>query len=133
VWQPHTYSRTKTLLGEFAQAFDAADHVVVLPIYASRERDTLGISSADVLAAMCHPDVRCARSLDEALVWLGTEARPGDVVLTLGAGDQYQVGEWLLEVLRDGQSPPRDEASDVSEQFGIRTEGHGDNGARRST
>jgi UDP-N-acetylmuramate--alanine ligase len=61
--------------------------------------DTYGISSADVVAAMRHPDVRCASSLDEAMVWLGTEAQSGDVVLTLGAGDGYKVGEWLLEVL----------------------------------
>ena len=99
VWQPHTYSRTKTLLADFMQAFGVADHVIVLPIYAARETDTLGVSSADVVAAMQHPDVRCAESLDEAVVWLGTEVRPGDVVLTLGAGDGYKVGEWLLEAL----------------------------------
>jgi len=99
VWQPHTYSRTVELLEEFAQGFGVADRVIVLPIYAAREIDTLGVSSADVVAAMAHPDVRCAGSLDEALVWLGTEVRPGDVVLTLGAGDGDRVGEWLLEVL----------------------------------
>jgi UDP-N-acetylmuramate--alanine ligase len=104
VWQPHTYSRTKTLLGEFAQAFEAADRVIVLPIYAARETDPLGISSADVLTAMRHPDVRCACSLDEAVVWLGTEVHSGDVVLTLGAGDGYQVGEWLLEILAHEQT-----------------------------
>jgi len=98
VWQPHTYSRTRTLLTDFARAFSVADHVIVLPIYAAREVDTLGISSADVMAAMQHPDVRCAGSLDEAVVWLGTELQTGDVVLTLGAGDGYKVGEWLLEV-----------------------------------
>jgi UDP-N-acetylmuramate--alanine ligase len=101
VWQPHTYSRTVALLADFARAFAAADHVVVLPIYAARETDTLGVSSGDVVAAMQHPDVRCARSLDEAVVWLGTELRPGDVVLTLGAGDGYRVGEWVLEVLSE--------------------------------
>jgi UDP-N-acetylmuramate--alanine ligase len=100
VWQPHTYSRTVVLLADFARAFGAADHVVVLPIYAARETDTLGVSSGDVVAAMQHPDARCARSLDEAVVWLGTELRSGDVVLTLGAGDGYRVGEWVLEVLR---------------------------------
>jgi len=99
VWQPHTYSRTKTLMADFAQAFGAADHVIVLPIYAARETDTLGVSSAGVVAAMQHPDARCARSLDEAVVWLGTEVRPGDVVLTLGAGDGDRVGEWLLGIL----------------------------------
>ncbi len=106
VWQPHTYSRTRTLLGEFAQAFDAADHVIVLPIYPARETDTLGVSSGDVAAAMQHPDVRCAESLDEAVVWLGTEVRPGDVVLTLGAGDGYRVGEWLLEALETEARAP---------------------------
>jgi len=106
VWQPHTYSRTRTLLGEFAQAFDAADHVIVLPIYPARETDTLGVSSGDVAAAMQHPDVRCAESLDEAVVWLGTEVRPGDVVLTLGAGDGYRVGEWLLEALETEARTP---------------------------
>lgn len=99
VWQPHTYSRTKVLLEEFTRSFDLADHVIVLPIYAAREHDTLGLCSADVVAAMPHPDVRCAASLDQALVWLGTEVRPDDVVLTLGAGDGYRVGEWLLETL----------------------------------
>lgn len=104
VWQPHTYSRTKTLLADFAQSFGGADHVIVAPIYAARETDTLGVSSAAVVATMRHPDARCARSLDEALVWLGTEVQPGDVVLTLGAGDGHLVGKWLLELLEmDGQ------------------------------
>jgi len=99
VWQPHTYSRTKVLLKDFAQAFDLADHVILLPIYAARETDTLDVGSGDVAAEMQHPDARCAGSLDEALVWLGAEVRPGDVVLTLGAGDGDKVGEWLLQVL----------------------------------
>ncbi len=108
VWQPHTYSRTKALLNDFVRAFDVADHVIVLPVYAARETNTLAISSADVVAVMGHPDVRCAASLDEAVVWLGTEVRPGDVVLTLGAGDGYKVGEWLLRVLDNGQRDIRD-------------------------
>ncbi|MEA3340580.1 MAG: UDP-N-acetylmuramate--L-alanine ligase [Chloroflexota bacterium] len=103
VWQPHTYSRTLALLNDFAQAFDLAKHVILLPIYAARETDTLGVSSASVAAEMQHPDARCAGSLDEALVWLGAEVRPGDVVLTLGAGDGNRVGRWLLEVLDDDQ------------------------------
>jgi len=104
VWQPHTYSRTKVLLEGFAQAFRSADHVIVLPIYAARETDDLGLSSADVAAAIAAPDVRSSESLEEALVWLGTEVRPGDVVLTLSAGDGNMVGEWLLEVLREGDN-----------------------------
>jgi UDP-N-acetylmuramate--alanine ligase len=100
VWQPHTYSRTKELLGGFVAAFDEADHVVVLPIYPARETDTLGISASEVVGAMNHGDVRAAESMDEAVIWLGTEVRPGDAVLTLGAGDGYRVGDWLLQTLQ---------------------------------
>jgi UDP-N-acetylmuramate--alanine ligase len=52
VWQPHTYSRTKELLDDFAASFDDADRVIVLPIYPARETDTLGVSAADVVDAM---------------------------------------------------------------------------------
>jgi len=100
VWQPHTYSRTKALLADFARAFGQADHVLVLPIYAARERDTLGVRSADVVAAMAHPDARCVDSLEEAVAVLGAEVQPGSVVMTLGAGDGNRVGEWLLIALR---------------------------------
>ncbi|MGD1995330.1 MAG: UDP-N-acetylmuramate--L-alanine ligase [Anaerolineae bacterium] len=102
VWQPHTYSRTRALLGGFAQAFDQADHVVVLPIYPAREHDTLGISSADAVAAIQHPDVRLVDSMEEAVVVLGTEVQSGGVVVTLGAGDGHLVGEWLLVALSGG-------------------------------
>ncbi len=109
VWQPHTYSRIKALLGEFGQAFDRADHVLVLPIYAAREQDTLGIDDADVAQAIVHPDVRRMGSREEAVAVLGAELQSGDVVLTMGAGDSDQVGEWLLTALQwedvdDGES-----------------------------
>lgn len=104
VWQPHTYSRTLALHSEFARAFGQADHVLVLPIYASREQDTLGISSADVLDEMDHPDARLADSFEDAVVALATYARSGDVVLTLGAGDGHLVGEWLLVALREEEN-----------------------------
>jgi UDP-N-acetylmuramate--alanine ligase len=99
VWQPHTYSRTKELLGGFLAAFSKAEHVIVLPIYPARETDTLGISARQVVDAMDHVGARAAESMDEAVTWLGTEVQPGDVVLTLSAGDGNRVGEWLLEVL----------------------------------
>lgn len=101
IWQPHTYSRTKALLEEFTRSFDEADQVIVLPIYPARETDTLGVCSADVVSAMKHPNVRCAKSMEEALVWLGTEVEASDAVLTLGAGDGNKVGEWLLEALEE--------------------------------
>ncbi len=101
VWQPHTYSRTLALLEQFAQAFDLADHVIVLPIYPARESDTWGVRSADVVAKMRHRDARCADSAEEAVAWLETEVQPGDVVLTLSAGDGNKVGEMLLKLLEE--------------------------------
>ncbi len=102
VWQPHTYSRTKELLDSFAEAFDDADRVIVLPIYPARETDTLGVSAADVVAAMDHESAQVVRSMEEAVEWLRGAVRPDDVVLTLGAGDGNWVGEQLLADLKEG-------------------------------
>jgi UDP-N-acetylmuramate--alanine ligase len=96
MWQPHTFSRVRALLDDFVTAFADADHVIVAPIYAAREKDDLGMSSAGVAARMEHADVRLAASLDEALAFLESGVRSGDVVLTLGAGDGDTVGERLL-------------------------------------
>jgi UDP-N-acetylmuramate--alanine ligase len=100
VWQPHTFSRTKTLLDDFAAAFAAAQHVLVTPIYAARESDDLGVSSADVVARMVHADARLVADLEQAVQVLAAGVQAGDVVLTLGAGDGYVIGERLLERLR---------------------------------
>jgi UDP-N-acetylmuramate--alanine ligase len=96
VWQPHTYSRVKALLDDFLTAFADADHVVVTPIYAARESDDLGVSSERVVACMDHADARAVAGLDQAVALLEAQVRPGDVVLTLGAGDSHVVGERLL-------------------------------------
>ena len=102
VLQPHTYSRTKTLLDAFAAAFDEADHVIVTAIYASRERDTLGISNRDVVAAMQrrdapHPDARAIDALDDVAQYLRTHTQPGDVVITFSAGDANRISAELLK------------------------------------
>ena len=99
VWQPHTYSRTSELLGEFATAFADADRVVVLPIYPARETDTLGVSAEVVGAAIDRNETHVAGSLTEAWEWLRAAVRPGDAVLTLSAGDGNRVGERLLAEL----------------------------------
>lgn len=104
VFQPHTYSRTRLLLGEFAEALRLADRVVLLDIYAARERDTLGISAAD-LAALLPPGVLRAATPEDAATallarWRAGELPAGAVVLTLGAGDVWRVGERLLDDLR---------------------------------
>ena len=96
VLQPHTYSRTKTLLNQFAAAFEDADHVIVTAIYASRERDTLGMSNQDVVAAMHHSDARAVATLEEAAQYLRAHTQPGDVVITFSAGDANKISEALL-------------------------------------
>jgi UDP-N-acetylmuramate--alanine ligase len=95
VFQPHTFSRTQALLDDFARAFGEADHVIVTEIYAAREKDSLGVSSRDILARMCHPDARYAPNLHAAVAMLRAVRGPA-VIVTLGAGDVYHVGEeWM--------------------------------------
>jgi UDP-N-acetylmuramate--alanine ligase len=100
IFQPHTYSRTATLLEDFAQAFGQADHVLVTGIYAAREHNVQGISGADLVACMGHPSARYVEELAQAADTLLDEVRAGDLVLTLGAGDVFLAGERLLERLQ---------------------------------
>ncbi len=97
VFQPHTFSRTKLLLDDFAAAFEQAHHVIILDIFPSREKDDGSISSADIIARMQHPDARHIGPMGEAVDYLQKNLKSGDVLITLGAGDGYQVGEALLE------------------------------------
>ena len=99
VHQPHTYSRTKALLGEFSAALDGADQVVLLDIYPSGEEDSLGISSQDVLQRLTTPAVAATGPEDAARI-TAESAKSGDVILTLGAGDITRTGDVLLELLR---------------------------------
>lgn len=103
VFQPHTYSRTRALLDEFAASFADADHVVVTEIYAARECDDLGVSASDIVVRMEHPDARYIPGLTEAADYVLNHLKPGDVLITLGAGDGYKVGEIALSKLgREG-------------------------------
>jgi UDP-N-acetylmuramate--alanine ligase len=101
VFQPHTYSRTLALLEGFTAGFADADHVVVTDIYAAREPDTLGISATQVVEGMAHADARHVGPLPEVSSFLLHRLRPGDVLITLGAGNGYLVGEWVLAALRE--------------------------------
>jgi len=98
VFQPHTTHRTAALLGDFAAAFGDADCVLLLPIYQppGRESDPAAVRSEDLARAMAVAAVEVADSLDDALARLRHTARAGDLVLTLGAGDVFLVGERLL-------------------------------------
>jgi len=99
VFQPHLFSRTRDFAGAFGEALTGADVAVVLPIYPAREKPIPGVDSHTVVeeALRCgHPSVVGAANFDEALEWLKGAVRPGDVILTLGAGDVYRLAEdWL--------------------------------------
>jgi UDP-N-acetylmuramate--alanine ligase len=99
VFQPHTYSRTRTLLQETAASFDDADQVIITDIYAAREIDDGSVSADDLAAASPHPHIRHISGLDVAARYLAAQVQPGDVVITLGAGDGYRIGELLLQEL----------------------------------
>jgi UDP-N-acetylmuramate--alanine ligase len=99
VFQPHTFSRALALLDEFVNAFDEADHVIVVDIYASREKDEGLINSRQIVERMAHPDARYIGSLGETADYLVQNMVGPAVLLTFGAGDGDRVGEWVLERL----------------------------------
>ena len=92
-FQPHTYSRTKALFADFVRELKKADLAVLTDIFAAREKNTAGVSSRDLAAEI--PGALYCPSLREAEQCLMDLARPGDLILTVGAGDIYTVGEAL--------------------------------------
>jgi UDP-N-acetylmuramate--alanine ligase len=108
VMQPHTYSRVQALFDEFCASLAEADQVIVTGVYAARsgERPLRGYDAVDLVAAIkrCFPEeqVRYAPTLDEATALLEKELAAGDVLLTLGAGDGYLIGERVLARLMGG-------------------------------
>ena len=98
VFQPHTYTRTRQLLREFAAAMDTADDPLLVEIYPARETDTLGVSSQSIADLMATgPSVYATPSA--AALAVARDSRPGDVVLFLGAGDIWQAAPILIEQL----------------------------------
>lgn len=100
VFQPHRYTRTQALFDDFARSFYQADVLLVLPIYAASEPPIEGVGSrklCDSIQAHGHKDVHFVESFDAAVKKLAAMVTADDVVLTLGAGNVYQVGEALLE------------------------------------
>ena len=94
-FQPHTYTRTSALFDDFVRELKKADHVVLAEIYAARERNTVGISSKDLVEKI--PGSVYCKTLPEVTSYLRCIARPGDVILTVGAGDIFRAGEALLK------------------------------------
>ena len=95
VFQPHTYTRTQQHFDEFVQVLSLPDKVWLAEIYAAREKNTMGISSGDLAkkipGAVFLPDFAAIAESIRA------EAEPGDMILTVGAGDVYKIGEMLAE------------------------------------
>ena len=93
-FQPHTYTRTKALFHDFVKELRKADVVALAEIYAARERNTVGISSKDLVAKV-GGSVYC-ETLPDVTAYLKQIAQPGDVILTVGAGDIYRAGEAMF-------------------------------------
>ena len=85
-------------MNEFAQVLSAADHVILAKIYPARETDDLGISSEDLKARISDlgTPCECFGTFDEIETWLLSHCEDGDIILTMGAGDIYKVGDHLL-------------------------------------
>ncbi|PWH18967.1 MAG: UDP-N-acetylmuramate--L-alanine ligase, partial [Ardenticatenia bacterium] len=100
VFQPHTYSRTRALLDAFAESFTDADHVIVLDVFAAREAKDVEVSGALIVERTHHPDVHYIGQIEQAAEYILEHIEPDAVLITLGAGDGYRVGEQVLEGLR---------------------------------
>ena len=94
VFQPHTYSRTRSLFDDFVKQLRRPDVLLLAEIYAAREQNTIGISSADLAAKI--EGSRFFPSFEELEAALRETAQPGDIILTVGAGNVFRVGEDLV-------------------------------------
>ena len=100
VFQPHTYTRTKAFLPDFAKSLTLADHVILARIYsAGREQDIYGVSSADIQKLIVEQGTPCEyfEEFEQIEDFLKSNCQPGDVVLTMGAGNILEVGEHLIK------------------------------------
>ena len=93
-FQPHTYTRTKALFEEFVRELKLPDVLILAEIYAAREQNDIGISSNDLARRI--PGAIYCPTLDKATEALRAAAQPGDLIITVGAGDIYKAGEKLL-------------------------------------
>lgn len=99
IFQPHTYTRTKLLLNNFAESFSEADKVIIPDIYAAREKDNGIVHSTHLVEALIKNgiDAEYIPSFEEIEEYILKNAKKGDVVVTMGAGNIYSIGDALLE------------------------------------
>jgi UDP-N-acetylmuramate--alanine ligase len=99
IFQPHRYTRTRDLMSEFATAFDDADTVQVLDIYAASEEPIAGVDAPALVRAIGRNEVQYAASFEEAVNRTVAQAKDGDVIMTLGAGSVSQAAGMVLDAL----------------------------------
>jgi UDP-N-acetylmuramate--alanine ligase len=102
VWQPHTYSRTQTLIKGFISAFKDSDHVIVTEIYRSREKEQ-EYSSANIIQQIQHPNAVFMSDFKSIITYLNQHLKPGDVLLVLSAGDADQISAHVYEQLQKNE------------------------------
>lgn len=99
LFQPHLYSRTRIFAEEFAAALSLADEVVVMEVYAAREDPEPGVTGELITSKVSHDGVRYVPDRADAVRTVAALARPGDIVLTMGAGDVTELGPLIVEEL----------------------------------
>jgi UDP-N-acetylmuramate--alanine ligase len=95
VFQPHTYTRTAALFDDFVQQLKRPDITCLAEIFAAREINTIGISSTDICREI--NGAKYFVTCEEIVADLKKFAQPGDIILTIGAGDVFKIGEALVE------------------------------------
>ena len=99
VFQPHTYSRTKKHLDEFAESLMDFDNIIITDIYAAREANVYNICSQDLVDKVKSLGKNCTliSNFDEICTYIKNKACPNDIVLTIGAGTVDEVGKKLVK------------------------------------
>jgi UDP-N-acetylmuramate--alanine ligase len=102
IFQPHLYSRTRDFCGDFGKSFFQSDMLVVTDVYAAREEPIEGVSGELVAKAARehgHRKVIYIQDKEKVVTYLAAQVQSGDVVITMGAGDVYRIGEQLIQLL----------------------------------
>lgn len=99
IFQPHTFSRTRFLFQEFGESFSLADHIIIADIYAAREKDTGEVNASQLAKEIAShgKDASYVGNFQEIVKFLKSHCNQGDVIMTVGAGNVYQIGEEFLK------------------------------------
>lgn len=95
--EPHSYSRTKTLLKDYKGAFSFSDEVIIGPIFPARDKKTFGISGQSIVEVSGHKNIQSAQALEEIIKLIRVKVNPSDVIVVMGAGESYK---WAREIFK---------------------------------